>query len=383
MKVRELARKSSPRIDISHLSSLGIQSYGGDNLYPQTFRDIVEASPNGIACTERLASFIEGNGFATIGAEAVKVNKNGDTIDDILSSVASDVAYYNGFALHVNYNVEGQIVEVQHVPFENVRLCEPDDKGYVAQVALHPDWSGRRSRSGKVLKVNKDNVDYIALFNPIKEVVQAQIAAKNISNYKGQVLWCSLKGRLEYPAGKGDRVVTEMSTDEGLSNIKYRNTRCNFMPAAMLITKRGASSTSTNGYDEFIHNDDMSDTLSLLQGDTNAMKLMEVTIESDDERPELIQLDTKNYDKEFSVTESSVSERIYAAFNQEPWFCIRQGKVGFSGDILKDAFDYYNSIVSKQQRFIEREFRKIFALWHGEDFGDLSIEPLIYKTSEK
>lgn len=34
-----------------------------------------------------------------------------------------------------------------------------------------------------------------------------------------------------YPVGKGDRVATEMSTDEGLSNVKYRNVRNNFFLA--------------------------------------------------------------------------------------------------------------------------------------------------------
>lgn len=41
-----------------------------------------------------------------------------------------------------------------------------------------------------------------------------------------------------YPVGKGDRVATEMSTDEGLSNVKYRNVRNNFFPGAMVFTKR-------------------------------------------------------------------------------------------------------------------------------------------------
>ena len=88
----------------------------------------------------------------------------------------------------------------------------------------------------------------------------------------------------------------------------------------------------------------------------------------------------KNYDKEFTVTDASVVERIYSAFGQEPWYCIRIGKVGFSGDILEDAFEYYNSIVSKQQRMIERAFQKIFAHWYEplNPSNDFSVQPLKY-----
>lgn len=41
MKVKELRKKSSVRVDIRYLQQLGIQSYGDDNLYPQTVRNII------------------------------------------------------------------------------------------------------------------------------------------------------------------------------------------------------------------------------------------------------------------------------------------------------------------------------------------------------
>ena len=63
MKVKELSKKSSPRIDNKFIQALNIQTYGEDNLYPQVFRDIVHASPSGNECIDQLADFIEGNGF--------------------------------------------------------------------------------------------------------------------------------------------------------------------------------------------------------------------------------------------------------------------------------------------------------------------------------
>lgn len=380
MRVKDLKKKSSNRVDVSYLRQFGIQGFGDDNLYPQTLRNIIAASSTGSECAERYANFIEGNGFKDIRFSEYVVNRKGDTVDDIHALVCPDVGDFDGMSLHINYNIFGEICELNYVPFENCRLLEEDSNGYVAKIAVHPDWSGKKTRAGKPLQVKKENIDFIDVFNPRKEVVLSQIeAAGGIEYYKGQILWLSGGGKNVYPRSCADRVVTEMSTDEGLANVKFRNVRCNFLSAGIVITKKGQS---IDGEDSFglNDNDGFSDMLGKLQGDTNSLKMLEVEISSDEEKPEFVDLSSKNYDKEFSVTDASVVERIYSAYGQEPWYCIRIGKVGFSGDILEDAFEYYNSIVSKQQRMIERAFQKIFGGWYevANPSNDYSVEPLKY-----
>ena len=380
MRVKDLKKKSSNRVDVSYLRQFGIQGFGDDNLYPQTLRNIIAASSTGSECAERYANFIEGNGFKDIRFSEYVVNRKGDTVDDIHALVCPDVGDFDGMSLHVNYNIFGEICELNYVPFENCRLLEEDSNGYVAKIAVHPDWSGKKTRAGKPLQVKKENIDFIDVFNPRKEVVLAQIeAAGGIEYYKGQILWLSGGGKNVYPRSRADRVVTEMSTDEGLANVKFRNVRCNFLSAGIVITKKGQSiaGEDSSGLND---NDGFSDMLGKLQGDTNSLKMLEVEISSDEEKPEFVDLSSKNYDKEFSVTDASVVERIYSAYGQEPWYCIRIGKVGFSGDILEDAFEYYNSIVSKQQRLIERTFSRIFSYWYEvvNPSNDYSVEPLKY-----
>lgn len=380
MRVKDLKKKSSNRVDVSYLRQFGIQGFGDDNLYPQTLRNIIAASSTGSECAERYANFIEGNGFKDIRFSEYVVNRKGDTVDDIHALVCPDVGDFDGMSLHINYNIFGEICELNYVPFENCRLLEENSNGYVAKIAVHPDWSGKKTRAGNPLQVKKENIDFIDVFNPRKEVVLAQIeAAGGIEYYKGQILWISGGGKNVYPRSRADRVVTEMSTDEGLANVKFRNVRCNFLSAGIVITKKGQSiaGEDSSGLND---NDGFSDMLGKLQGDTNSLKMLEVEISSDEEKPEFVDLSSKNYDKEFSVTDASVVERIYSAYGQEPWYCIRIGKVGFSGDILEDAFEYYNSIVSKQQRMIERAFQKIFDGWYevANPSNDYSVEPLKY-----
>lgn len=378
MRVKELSKKAAERLDVNYIRQFGIQSYGEDNLYPQTLRQLVKGSSTGSECLERYADFIEGYGFRDVPFSEYIVNRKGDTMDDIHEAICKDVALYNGFSLHVNYNVNGDIVELHHVPFENCRLVDEDSNGYVGKIALHPDWSGRKVRATKPVRVDKEHIDYIHVFNPRKDVVLAQIEHDGgIELYKGQILWVSGSGKNVYPVGKADRVATELSTDEGLANVKYRNVRNNFFPAGIMITKRA---NQFERGDRFTEDNDFQEVIKQMQGDTNASKILEVQIEGDEERPEFVEMSSKNYDKEFTATESSVTERIYSAFGQEPWYCIRIGRIGFSGDILRDAFDYYNSLVTKQQRMIERVITRVFAHWYevANTSGDYSVKPLIY-----
>lgn len=385
MNIKTL-KKPDQRIDTKYLSSLGIKAFDYDNLYPQHARDVVSASSTGKSCVERYSMFIEGNGLNNQELSDFGVNRSGSTMDDIHQLVSEDMAMNRGFALHINYNVFGEIIELQHEPFENCRLEEEDDNGVVSNIIVHPDWRGKKTRSGKSIKVNTETIEVIPVFNPRKEVVLAQIQkAGGIEFYKGQILWVSMAGINTYPTSKFDSVSTEMNTDEGLSNIKNRNVKNNFLPAGMLVTKRSQSSPSISDEGSGVSEEDegYSEQLKQFQGDTNAGKIMEIEVEFEEEAPVFVPFATRNTDKEFTATDQSVVERIYAAFNQEVFYCIRSGKIGFSGDLVRDAWSDYAAQVTKEQRLISRSYKRIFEHWDEDQvtdslLSDFSIQSLVY-----
>lgn len=137
-------KKPKRRVDVSYVSRFKMQAYGYDNLYPQNLARITEASGTAMLCLNRYSRFIEGYGFDSDVIAALAMNQQGDTADDLLRNVAQDLARFGGFALHVNYNVLGQVSSVSHVPFENCRLEETDDKGDVAQSCCIPTGSRRK-----------------------------------------------------------------------------------------------------------------------------------------------------------------------------------------------------------------------------------------------
>ena len=375
-------KKAPQRIDVGYLSTLGIKAYGANNLYPQQAKAILDSSSTGAQCADRYARFIEGDGIANAIIYNLVVNHYGETTDDILTAVCQDLANYGGFALHVNYDLNCQICEVQHVPFENCRLQEDDDSGYIAHVVTHPDWQGRRTRNGKILKVSKDTIATYDRFNSDPTIVRAQInAAGGIDHYKGQILWVSTAGRDRYPIPKYDRVLTDLSTDEGLSNIKFRNARCNFLSSAFVISKTSQTLNENDAERQAIEARGFAEDLAQFQGDETSNVLISLTVANDEEKPEIVEFPTKNFDKDFQVTDASVVERIYCAFEQEPFLCIRSGKLGFSGTTIHDCYSYYSSLVSKEQRIIERALTKIFDVWHEPLANiDCTIQPLTYNV---
>lgn len=374
----KMAKKSRRKIDNLYLSTLGIKSYDADNLYPQNVRKIVLNSKTGSGCMSRYISFLEGNGITNPVLSAMKVNRNGQTLDAIHSLCAADLGFHGGFALQVNYNLLCQIVEINHVPFENVRLAEPDSEGNVSEVYIHPDWSGRMTRNGKVVQVNKDNCDIVKVFNSKPEVVAAQIiAAGGVEHYKGQVYYYSRDGYMTYPLSKCDAVLRDMSTDEGLTNVSHRNVRNNFLPAGMLSHFRQNTPIKPDDHIEGEPKEEMVDYFDMVKGlmtDENCCKVAEVTIEDENEVPKFTEFQAHNYDKDFTVTSDSVMEAIYAAFEQEVFLCIRKGKLGFSGDVINDAENYYARCVRKEQRSLTTAYMDILSHWGNID-SPLLVKP--------
>lgn len=385
MNVR-VVKKPQRRIDTSYIMRFKMQAYGYDNLYPQNLARITDASGTATLCLNRYSRFIEGYGFNDELLSSYTFNKQGDTADDILRFVAQDLAKYGGFAIHVNYNVLCQVSEIHHVPFEDCRLEETDDKGNVAHILLHPDWTQKKTRNGKRLMVNDKNIERLNVFNPSPDIVAKEIEdAGGIDSFKGQILWCSLNGKFVYPIPSYDAVITEISTDEGLGNIKYRNVRNNFLVSCMLITKKGIPRIGSETGNEIDDGSMISDEdLKKFQGDENTSKILAVELENDEDEPKVVAFPTRNYDKEFNVTDASVIERIYSQFHQELFYAIRIGKLGFSGQVMQDAYEYYAGEVTTEQRFIERAFKKILENWSDPTLAtvDLTLQPLKYISGD-
>lgn len=358
----ETAKRPEPRFSQNYCAELNIKKWGDDNAYPQRMLRHVSSSATGAACLSRLISFLEGDGATDVNIGEAVVNKHGDTWDDIIHAVANDYATFGGFALHVRYNAAAEIAEITPLSFSACRLEETTKTGETYRVVYHPDWTEQSTRGGEPLQVNQDTVIRYPIFNPSADVVRSQInRAGGVADYLGQVLWVSAAGGMNYPTPIYDPAVTELCIDAGVSNVLYRNVKNNFLPAGAFVHKKGETVQDDEG---------LSDQLDTFTGDTNAASIMDVTIERDEDKPEFVTMRGANFDKEFTGSDAISTTKIYTAFKQEPWLCIRQGKVGFGGDVMRDAYTIYNRETKSARRLIERNLTKVFNRWTLKQYYD-------------
>ena len=389
------APKATPRITPAYNVRWGIKAYDSDNLYPQWLLNVIGNSSTLSGCLGRYIDFIEGKGLSNANFAAWVVNRRGETMNDIHHLCAVDKGTFDGFAIHVNYDIQCRPCEIFHVPFEDCRLAEPDDSGFVSKIYVHPDWTGKLTRSGKKYTVDESKIDKIDVFNPDPDTVRRQIEkAGGITQYLGQILYVSGAGYMVYPVPRYDSVLTDALTDEGLSNVKLRNVRNNFLAAGILTRLKNRHAVPTDPDDPNAYpndkDDDFDEQLASLQGDSNALKILSFTAEFEEEIPKWTTFEVQNFDKAFTATEDSMKDKIYSIFQQEGWLCIRNGKVGFGGELINDVKTEYSERTAKERLALTMAYTKLLASFAPDLLPDqptkenLEIEPIInaQKTQE-
>lgn len=372
--------RSSKRFEQPYSYAHNIKLYDSDNLYPNNILLKINDSPTASGCLERYITFIEGNGLHSSLLASSEVNNDGQTLDEIHSLVARDKATFSGFALLVQYDIFCRPCAIYHYPFEQCRLEEPDADGNVAHIVVHPDWSGAMTRDGERLRVDEKTIKRIDVFNPDTAVVAEQMRnAGGITSYLGQIYYHSDAGHLVYPMPKYDSAITDISTDTGISNVMNRNVRFNFLSSGIVTYFSNANEGEK---------DEIAEQLAELQGDNNACKMLAVPIQNSDEKPEFVEFSGHNFDKDFTATTAATAERIYSAFGQEGWYCLRIGKTGFSGTLVDDIEKEYAKRCKKDQRVLTKAYFAILsrfaegALAEAPTLEALTIEPYSSITTQ-
>lgn len=373
MKVSRL--QTEKRVDSYNNRGLKIQAYGEFNDFPQRIAEIVEASVTGNACVDVYTKFIVGRGFADADFYKAVCDSKGTTVDSLLQAVGEDYARFGGFAIHINYNALYEIVSASHFPFEWLRFEQLDENYRFNRLAAHPDW-GRRYT--KLRPFRQSDIEYFHFFNPDPEVIEKEVAeAGGWDGYRGQILYFSNKGQKVYPSPIFEAAVTDMSNEEGLSNITQRNVKHNFLPAGMIVD-----------YDNTSNSDDQEnetkEELKEFQGDMNAGKILYINIKNGEQKPEFVPFVGKNFDKDFEQAEKKTPEIIGRAFSQPPILRAEDVGANFGADLMRNAYDYYNSITESERLIVSREFSRIFTLWHDPTINiekNFEILPKYYRVN--
>lgn len=369
--------KTEKQLQSRNDKSLGIQSYGERNDYPQKLMEVVGASITGGACVEQFGRFLFGRGFSQRDFFQAIVNQKGQTADDVLEHVARDFAMFGGFALHVNWNALYEITSVNAIPFEWLRFEALDNEYKFNRVALHPDWGRRYTQ---LRQFRKADIEWFDFFNPDpKEIAEQVKAAGGWKQWNGQILYYSRRGPKSYPLPVYDSALTDMSAEEGLSNVAYRNIRNNYLPAGMFIDHN-------NGEKGKEQAEETKKQLSEFQGDTKAGRMLYLNLEEGELEPEFKPFETNNTDQKFKRSDEKVPDRIGAAFCQPPILRAKDVGSNFGATAMREAYDYYNSQTETERLTLERVMRDVFEHFAGINTinpeHDYQILPKVYRVNQ-
>lgn len=122
--------------------------YGDKNAFPAKLIELYDNSAMHHTCIQAIKDGIFGEGIEVIGDEYV--NSNGETIDDIFEKIVLDYTLYQGYALNVIWNKEAnKIVEIYHLPFNNVRSGKMNEDDEITEYQYASDWEKLRKNPYK------------------------------------------------------------------------------------------------------------------------------------------------------------------------------------------------------------------------------------------
>lgn len=133
--------------------------YGEDNNYPEYLTLLFNKSAKHNAILTGKAFYIFGEGYENGN---VKVNRLGESLNDIAKKAILDVEIYGGFRFEIIWNAAGRVSEIYHVDYTTIRVGKESGFWY------KETWD----------KNNRDEEVFIPAFNPLYPV-GAQIYAYN------------------------------------------------------------------------------------------------------------------------------------------------------------------------------------------------------------
>jgi hypothetical protein len=262
---------------------------------------------------------------------------------------------FGGFALHFNYNLLGQITEINTINFEFCRWTKD-----LKRICVNPDWNRRNRR--------KEEVEYKP-YDPQNVIAEIQEAG-GIENYKGQLFY--------FIANPAD-YYTICTWDAALDDAQFE-------AEAKLYSLSGIQNDySLSGLISYPKNitdqkeiDNIKEEIEKDKGAANAggIRLIgALPAENLTNWKWFTPISRNNIDSLHTNQVERAKFNIYATFRQPP---ILNGVVTngmFNQESFMDAFDYYNSATESERKDIERQLNKILAssIWNG--IGAVQIQP--------
>lgn len=305
-------------------------SWGDGNKYPQFLLDLYNN------CTT-LQTIINGTSDYVCGDDIVcniekfskTINKNGDTIKDIVQKIVLDYLLFGSFAIQVIKDYAGNIAELYWVDVNKLRSDEKNEVFYYSD-----DWNKSYGRVKTILY-------------PKFKVFDSN--ATSIFYFKGN------KTRTVYGSPIWSAAVKNVQIETQITDFHLNELNNNFMTSKLISFNNGTPSDEQKLEIEKNLNEKFS-------GAENAGRVMISFSESKENAPEIMDLGTDNFADRYNTLAKRNKEEIYCSFRATPLlFGLVSESNGFSTSEYSDSFQLFNkTVVAPIQDAIIDVMDKIF-----------------------
>jgi len=339
----------------------GIMKFGEKNDYPQIIEQLINNSSTAKAIARIYSKFLVGQGFENEELNKIFVGKDYQgkeiTLRNLLSQISMSIAYFNGFYLHCNINILGQIGTVKLVPFKYCRFAKIDDTGYTAKIGVYNNWERDKNK-----QYNINKIAWYPIFNRDKKIILSQIrAARGIKNYPGQIYFHFFDNTYLYPLSMFDPVYMDIDTEYQIQLFKNRTIRNGLLDKTVFRVQSPSNDLERQelkeGIERFLGAD----------GDSVLVLEDEIDAQTGEIRSSgafrVDQIKSNINDKLFETWEKTISNNIRKAASSIPAILIdyEESKLGTtSGEAIIQATNFYNSITKDNRNQISEIFQEIF-----------------------
>lgn len=336
--------------------------YDKDNLYPQKVKSIAQRSGTTMGAIQKKSEFLSGEGFQQMKQV---INREGQTLWDLLRFISFQKSLFGGYALHFNFNYNGVITEINPVNFEFARWSKNLEK-----MIVNPDWYRRYRRRNEEIEYN--------LYDPGNVPGEIQQVG-NIYDYKGQLYYWIPNLAEYYCVTDWDSVLDDAQFEAEAKLYSLSSIQNDYSLSGIISYPKNI--TSQKDIDN-IKDDIKKDTGAFKAGGVRVVGAMPV-----ENFPSgwkwYTPISRNNIDGLHTKQVERAKFNIYAAFKMPPILCGVATKGMFNQESFMDAFNYYNSATETDRKEIERELNKILKNSIWANLGEIQIQPKIFQGRAK
>lgn len=356
--------------EVEKETTKGWVEWGEGNAMPQYLIDLYQSSPVHGSLVNSISFMIAGKGFKSENP-ASQVNIAKLELDNILGSSALDLKLQGGVYWELIYSMDHtRIVQVNHLPYENVRLAISDEDDKVVGVWYSRDWQDIRKQ--------KNKPEYVPLFNPEDQSPR-------------QVLFFHLHsvGSLYYP--RPDYISSKdwIELTRHISEYHVNNILNGFFPSFHINFPNGEPSPEA----QRIISREIERNLS---GTQNAGKFLITFTKSKDEAPVIQPFPVTDADKQYEYLSKEATSQIIVAHRVTSPLLMgvrTDGNgLGSNTDEIKAAlYVFTKQVIEPFQRIITDAVEKILAfngvpsqvIIEKNDIIEMQAETTVIQQSEK